>query len=512
MSIRRRYSFALLSFFLAASFFPSAAAQDRPIPRGQDIANIQSPRTQARLWNEWLAWRLENILPEIMRREHIDLWLVINREYNEDPVYLTLVPASSFSARRTSILVFHDLGPGQGVERLSASFFGAREWYKPAWKDKKILQFENLARLIKEIDPRRIGIDVAPDWAFGDGLSASLKERLISALGPELSSRLVSAERLCLGWLERRSPQELSLYRHISGVGHDLIAEFFSNRVIIPDVTSTEDVEWWIRLRIAQLGLETWFSPSIDIIRNTKAEVRTADRTIIRRGDILHCDVGLKYCGLCTDMQWHAYVLRTGEADAPDGLKEALLRARGTAEIFMAEFQAGRTGFEIQAAAMAKAKAAGLRPLLYSHPLGFHGHAAGCIMEARPPEQAPEGSRVQMEYPLYPDTVYAIEFSSTTSVPEWGGQDVAISYEETAAFTAEGCRFLDGCQTAFLLMRCEQRPGGPSPTGSVIFRTGQGIIFAAVRRTIRGGQGEASGVAHSQLFVLCRGRGGGVLS
>jgi len=449
----RKIFFVISVLLLTAWGAGPAAAQDLSAPRGEDINNILPQRTQARVWNEWLAWRLEHILPEIMRREKIDLWLVINREYDEDPVYLSLVPAAAFSARRTSILLFHDRGPDKGVERLSAGAFGSREWYRPAWTDKKILQFDNLARVIQELNPQRIGIDVSPDWAFGDGLSASLKERLVAALGPDLSSRLVSAEGLCLGWLERRSPQELSVYRHICGVAHDLIAEFFSNRVITPDVTSAEDVEWWIRQRIAQLGLEAWFQPSIDIIRSQKDATRYAERTVIRRGDLLHCDVGLKYIGLCTDMQWHAYVLREGEADAPRGLKDALRRANSAAEVFLAEFKAGRTGYEVQASAMAKAAAAGLRPLIYSHPLGFHGHAAGCVMEARPPEQAPEGSRVQMEYPLSIDTVYAVEFSSTTSVPEWEGQDVVLSYEETAAFTADGCRFLDGRQTALILIR-----------------------------------------------------------
>ncbi len=420
---------------------------------GRDIDNILSQRTQAKLWNEWLAWRLEHILPEVMRREHIDLWIVINREYNEDPVYLTLVPATAFSARRTSILLFHDRGPDKGVERLNAGFWGGGQLYRNVWTDKTVLQFDNLARVIRELNPRRIGLDVSPDWAFGDGLSAALKERLAASLGPELSGRLVSAEKLALGWLERRSPQELSLYRHISGVAHDLIDEFFSNRVIIPDVTTTEDVEWWIRERVARLGLDAWFQPSIDIIRSRKDASLYSERSVIRRGDLLHCDVGLTYIGLCTDMQWHAYVLREGEADAPQGLKNALSRAVTVADILRGEFRTGRTGFEIQASAMAKAAAAGLRPLLYSHPLGFHGHAAGCVMEARPADQAPEGSRVQMDYPLFPDTVYAIEFSATTSVPDWDGQDVAVSYEETAAFTAEGCRFLDGHQTELILIR-----------------------------------------------------------
>jgi len=441
---------ALILTFLVAVPAPGSASS---VPGGQDIQNILPEKERARVWNEGLAWRLEHVLPEIMRREKIDLWLVINREYNEDPVYLTLMPEPTMSARRTSILIFHDRGPDKGLERLSASAFTDPAWYQPTWKDKKVLQFDNLARVIKQLDPKRIGVDVSATWAFGDGLSVHLREALVKALGPELSSRLVSAEKVCLGWLERRSPRELSVYRHLCGIAHDLIAEFFSGRVIVPDITTTDEVEWWIRQRITELGLATWFQPSIDIFRSPKDAALYTERSVIRRGDLLHCDLGIKYLGLCTDMQWHAYVLREGEIDAPQGLKAALKRAVGVAEVFMGEFKAGRTGYDIVTSAMAKASAAGLRPLIYSHPIGLNGHAAGCVMEARPLEQAPEGSRAQMEYPLFPDTVYAIEFSSKTSVPEWDGQDVSISYEENAAYRADGCRFLDGQQMELILIR-----------------------------------------------------------
>lgn len=452
MPARREAGAAAFALMLMSLLTPVLAA-DHPSGRGQDIRNILPLAERAKLQNEWLAWRLEHILPEIMRREKIDLWVVINREYAEDPVFLSLMPAPTLSARRVSILLFHDKGPGKGVERLSAGPSSGRGWYAPSWPDKKVLQFDNLANIIRRLDPKRIGIDVSPRWAFGDGLTVSLRDRLIAALGPDLSSRLVSAELLCLGWLERRSPQELSVYRHICGVAHDLIAEFFSNRVIVPDVTTSDAVEWWIRQRLNEAGLEAWFHPSIDIIRGRKDAAAYGESGVIRRGDVLHCDLGLKYLGLCTDMQWHAYVLREGESDAPAGLKNALARAVGVSEIFRGEFQAGRTGYEIETSTMSKAGAAGLRPLIYSHPIGYYGHSAGCIMEARPPEEAPEGTRAQMDYPLYPDTCYALEFSSTTSVPEWDGQDIVISYEETVAFTAQGCRFLDGHQTEFYLIR-----------------------------------------------------------
>ncbi len=420
----------------------------------QDCKQILPEKERALVVNEWLKWRLDNIIPRLMRREGIDMWLVINREYNEDPVYLSLVPEPTMSARRTSILIFHDLGPEKGVERLTGSYYGVGEWYKPAWTDKKKKQFESLAEVIKSRNPKKIGIDVSDDWAFGDGLTASLKAKLENALGPEYSSRLVSAERLCVGWLETRSPQELSVYRHIAGIAHDIIGEFFSNRVITPDVTSTEDVVWWIRQRITDLGLETWFQPSISIQRSKQEAVKYAGgRMVVRRGDVLHCDVGIKYLGLCTDMQLQAYVCMIGENDAPEGLKEALRRANRVADIFMGEFITGRTGNDIVAAAMKMGEAEGLRPLIYSHPLGVHGHGAGCTADARPPESAPEDIKQRGEYPLYPDTAYAIEFSSTTAVPEWDNQDVRIGYEETGVYTEAGCKFVDGRQTKFYLIR-----------------------------------------------------------
>ncbi|MEW5900435.1 MAG: M24 family metallopeptidase, partial [Acidobacteriota bacterium] len=402
----------------------------------------------------WLKWRLDNIIPELMRREGIEMWLVINREYNEDPVYLSLMPRPTMYARRTSILMFHDLGKDKEVERLSGSYFGAGEWYKATWTDKRKKQFENLAEVIRTRNPKTIGINVSENWAFGDGLTVSLKQKLEKALGPDLASRFVSAENLCVGWLETRSPQEMGVYRHICGIAHDIIAEFFSNRLITPDITTTEDVVWWFRQRVTDLGLETWFQPSISIQRHKKdAALYPAGERTIRRGDVLHCDVGITYLGLCTDMQLHAYVCKIGETDAPAGLKEALRRANRLADIFMGEFQAGRTGTEIVTAAMKKGEAEGLRPSIYSHPLGLHGHAAGCTADARPLGLAPEDNPERGKYPLYPNTAYAIEFSSATAIPEWDNQDVRIAYEEDALFTEAGCRFIDGRQLKFFLIK-----------------------------------------------------------
>jgi len=287
------------------------SAQETGVTNVRDIATILPERERAAVYNEWLEWRLEHILPGLMRREKIDMWLVICREYVEDPVFFSLVPAPTLAARRTTILLFCDRGGDKGVERLTGSFYGMGAWYEHVWTDKSLGQFENLARVIRERDPERIGINVSEHWQFGDGLTASLRDKLAQALDEKYVKRLVSAEKLCVGWLETRSPQQLSVYRHIAGIAHDIVREFFSNRVITPGITTAEEVAWWIRQKITSLGLETWFHPSIDIYRSPEDTKKYPDKnTVIRRGDLLHCDIGIVYMGLCTDTQELAYVCR----------------------------------------------------------------------------------------------------------------------------------------------------------------------------------------------------------
>lgn len=447
---RSRFLFVLTAILFGLAL-GTADAQHIGTTAVRDIDNILPQKDRARVMNEILEWRLENIVPAIMRREGIDMWLVICREYNEDPVYLTLVPEPTMAARRTSILIFHDRGDEEGVVRLTGSFYRMGKWYESIFTDQSRDQMEVLAEYIKKSDPKKIGINESETWAFGDGLSASFKARLVEALGPELSARLVSAGNLCVGWLETRSPRELSLYRHICGIAHDVIAEFFSNRVIVPDATTTEDVVWWIRQRITNLGLGVWFHPSISIQRSKKdAELYKDNPLVIRRGDLLHCDVGIVYLGLCTDTQQNAYVCRIDESDAPEGLKEALRRGNRLQDIVMAEHRAGRTGNEVLRSSLEKAKAEGLTPAVYCHPLGVHGHAAGFVVGLW---NRQDGVPVRGEYPLYHNTCYAIEMNNRYNVPEWGGQDVQMGLEEGGVFTEKGCHFIDGRQTELFLIR-----------------------------------------------------------
>ena len=419
-----------------------------PFAKAGEIPAVLSLKDQAAVYDGWLSTRLDKLLPELMRREKIDMWLVICEEYNEDPVYLSLAPFASLSSRRLTMLVMFDRGGDKGVERFSVNRYGIGRLFPTVWKANQEDQWQALARAIRERDPKRIGIDESDVFAFGDGLSASKKARLVQALGPDYAKRLVSAERLAVGWLERRLPEEIEVYDHICAIAHAVIAEAFSASVITPGVTTAADVEWWIWERFRSLGQTTWFNPGVSVQRPKSSPHK--DSPVIHQGDLLHCDIGINYLRLDTDTQQHAYVLNPGETDAPKGLKEALAKGNRLQDILLGEMKIGRTGNQVLAAALKRAKDEGLRPSIYTHPLGVHGHAAGPTIGLWDRQDGVPGAG---EYPLYPDTVYSIELNVVDAVAEWAGQDVQIALEQDAVLTAAGVRFLDKRQTELILIK-----------------------------------------------------------
>lgn len=409
---------------------------------------ILTLREQEAVYNDWLKIRLERILPELMRQEGFDMWIVICRENNEDPVFFSLVPFTTLYASRTSMLVFFDRGGAEGIERLTVSRSGIAELYKSVWEPEKIDQWVRLAEIVKERNPKKIGINESDVSNYGDGLSATLKKKLVASLPGDYASRLQSAERLAIRWLERRSAEELEVYPQVVAVAHGIIAEMFSNNVITPGVTTTDDLVWWERERSRQLGVTNWFQPSVSIQRPKDSPYK--DSPVIHQGDLLHNDFGITYLKLCTDTQQQAYVLKEGETDAPQGLKDAMAQGNRLQDILLAEMKTGRTGNQILLAALQRAKGEGLKPSIYTHPLGVHGHAAGPIIGLWDRQDGVPGGG---DFPLFEDTVHSIELNVRASVPDWGNEEVRIALEQDAAFRRGGAYFLDERQTTLHLIR-----------------------------------------------------------
>jgi Xaa-Pro aminopeptidase len=412
-------------------------------------------RARAELRDSRLAERLETVLPALMRETGIDLWILAAREYNEDPVLETMLPATWMSARRRTILVLHDRGGGQPLERLAVARYDVGTAFRRAWDPaQQPDQWARLAELVAERDPRRIGVNVSSTWPLADGLSASEREALLAALPARLRERVVPAGALAVRWLETRSAGELEAYPGICRLAHGILAEGLSEAAIEPGVTTTADLSWWYRERLAALDLDTWFQPDVSVQRSSGDDhdgefSRRDGPQVILPGDLVHVDLGIVYQGLATDMQQHAYVLREGQREAPEGLRRGLATANRLQDLLMARFAEGRSGNEVLRGALEAARAEGIEASIYSHPLGTHGHAAGAAIGMWDNQQGVPGTG---DWPLHPSTCWSIELNAALAVPEWNDQKVRFMLEEDAVFDGQACRFLDGRQTELWLV------------------------------------------------------------
>ena len=409
-------------------------------------ASILSMKERAETIDRLLAVRLETLPAQLMRREGIDMWVLVAREYNEDPVVMTMLPGDAHSARRRTILVFADEGT-DGVNGYAVSRYAVGNYFQAKWDpDEQTDQWQALADLITEKNPTTIGINVSSDFALADGLTHGEYEGLFGALSDEQESRIVSAEKLAIAWLETRTEEEMELYPSIVEIAHNIIAEGCSNNVITPGETTTEEVRWWYRDRIRELRLLAWFHPSVSIQREQQ---NTELQGVILPGDLLHVDFGITYLRLNTDTQQHAYVLKQGELEAPAGLRTGLATSNRLQDILTENFVLGRTGNEILRSARAQGIEEDIRPSIYTHPIGYHGHGAGPTIGMWDNQGDTVG---RGDYPLYENTAHSIELNSTVSIPEWGGQDVRFKLEEDAFFDGEKIYYIDGRQEELIII------------------------------------------------------------
>jgi Xaa-Pro aminopeptidase len=420
-------------------------------------------REQAVLQQQWLQYRLDSVLPRLMRQNGVEMWIIAMREYNEDPVFWSLVSPTTMFARRRTIYVFTDRGPQRGVERLALGggsqggvyeAYVARDTVDPSIGRRPELvgqgQWDLLARIVSERDPKTIAVDISHTHAFSDGLSAGEWEQLSRALPPGYLPRVMRAERLPFDYQSLRAPAMLPVYRRMMEVVWAIIDTAFSNKVITPGTTTTDDVVWWMRQRVNDLGLGTWFHTDVDVQRRGQ-DLTGAEVVVIQRGDVLHCDFGITALGLNTDTQHMGYVVRQGERDAPEGLKRALLSSNRLQDILLAEMRPGRTGNEVLHSALGAMRAAGINGTIYTHPVGDRGHGAGPLIGLWDHQEGVPG---RGDVPLLAATWFSIELQATTPVPEWGGQLVRSAQEEDAELGTDGTmRWILRRQTAFHLVK-----------------------------------------------------------
>jgi hypothetical protein len=413
-------------------------------------------REQASMQQEWLRKRLDTFLPALMRKHRVDMWVVPMREYNEDPVFVAITAPETFAARRRTIYVFFDACPGAVqpsaacVQRIAlggtsqGGVFEARRSTKAAagnvgrgqqaelWGDE---QWQVLKTVIEERQPKVIGINRSTVFAFSDGLSSGELKGMTAAIGEPWTLRLQDAEGLPLDLLASRLPEEEMFFQRMQVLVWSLTQEMFSSTVITPGRTRTSDLVWWWRQRLTDLGLATWFQPSIDVQRRGATPEQLGADPVIERGDLLHCDVGITVARLNTDTQHLGYVLRQGETDAPPGLRQALANSNALQDIVFDEIRPGRTGNQILAASRRRMRDKGIDGTVYSHPIGLHGHGAGPLIGLWDYQDGVPG---RGDATVIPSMWWSIELQATTPVAEWDGQAVRMAQEEDAIIDANG--------------------------------------------------------------------------
>ncbi len=419
---------------------------------------ILNEKERAQVIDEILDDRFNNLLPELMDAADLDMWVVISREYNEDPVIKTMLPATWLNARRRTILLFYRDKAKNTIEKLAIARYNVGKNIISAWdKEKEPNQWKRLMQLISERNPKKIGLNYSADHNIADGLVKTDYEEFMANLPKKYSSKVVSAQELAVRWIETRSEREMVIYDQLVDITHDIIAEAFSEKVITPGVTTTSDVEWWMRQKVTDLGLETWFHPTIDVQRSKEELVShlysfsgRPEDTVILPGDLVHCDFGITYLRLNTDCQELAYVLKPEETSAPAFLVNGLKDGNKVQDFLTTNMIKGRTGNEILAKSLSEAKASGLKPSIYTHPLGMYGHSAGTTIgmwDSQGGVMRDDGEN----YPLNPNTVYAIELNTTITIPEWN-RDIRIMLEEAGFYGEDGFRYVNGRQTELLLI------------------------------------------------------------
>jgi Xaa-Pro aminopeptidase len=399
---------------------------------------VSDLRRDAAQHDDLLRRRLDTLVPALLDECGIDCWLLIGREYAEDPVLATMLPAEWLSARRRTILVL------TRTDRFAVARYPVGELFRGVWDpDAQPDQWARLAELLDDLDPASIGVGISPIQAHADGLTKSEYDHLVDALPRELTNRVVPAGHLGVRWLETRLPEERETLAEATRIAHGILRRGLSTEAVIPGSTSTTDLAWWYRQTVHDAGLGSWFHPTVEVQRTGPID------GIIRPGDLVHVDFGIVHRGLCTDQQEHAYVLLGGEDGPPAGLTRGLTRANLIQDILLDAFVEGRTGDEILLGTLARARSEGLRPTIYTHGIGLHGHGAGTTIGLWDRQEGVPGAG---SHPLHANTAHSIELMGESEVPEWGGASTRFMLEQDAWFDGDSCTWLDGRQEELWLI------------------------------------------------------------
>lgn len=417
-----------------------------------DKSVVLPVRRQAEWYDSMLKTRLNQILPEAMRRADLDMWLILCQEDDYDPIFNTMIRFRTWAPILQMLIFVRSRADGT-VRRINLSMTDLGDLYERPWKGTDPReQWKLLGELVRQVNPQRIGINTGEVQWMAGGLTHNLYQQLLQTLPTEYHSRLVSAEEAAVYWGMTLCKEEIDAYSHVITLTKDIIADCYRDKKVIAGLTTLDDLRWNFWQDVSDCGLQNSFVPFFNVVRYDRiSRVRSISDGVILPGDVIHCDVGLRYLGLCSDLQEWAYVRRPGEKMVPEGLQRMFTRINKLQTIFMSEFKQGLDGNTLLNNILTHARNDGIpSPRVYSHSLGRFLHEPGPLI-GLPWEQKhnPGRGEVKLDY----NSVFTMELSVTDAIPEWDGEVLTMSEEQDVCFTEQrGCFPLAPLQTEFFMI------------------------------------------------------------
>ncbi len=428
----RAVALALGSVVLAQALVTAPAAAQESRGRWERVCQIRQEK-------------FDRILPEVLRENQIDMWIVAQKEGHADPLYDDLGRGYTSGI---GYYVFTDRGSGR-IERVALGVTGGMLERCPAYD--RVTDETDLAAFVAERNPKRIGINTSDEIGAADGLTHTLYQHLVRTLGPSYAGRMVSAEKLVSDYRSRHVASEIVAFGEAGEWSRTIAERALSNEVVTPGKTALIDVAWWMWDQLLAHGLFSSFDmPSVYVTGPNGIEDTSNDR-IIQRGDLLVIDWGVGYLNFYTDMKRMAYVLKDGEREAPHGLQLAFDRATEVRDMIRRTIRPGGTAQEMldrlnqQVATMPgfalmktfnrpSADPSVTDVIIGCHSVGDLGHGSGPSIAFFNP--------LRLTFPIRPTNLFSIEFFAYTSAPEWGGKKVRIPLEDDAVVTERGVEWV----------------------------------------------------------------------
>jgi Xaa-Pro aminopeptidase len=432
-----------------------------PVLSAQKTVNDAEPKLltwsqQLAMREQWLKKRHEMILP-MMRKHGIDMWIVVNEEFHDDPLTQYIAPPRPYAGNR-DVFVFVDAGEN-GLRKLALTGYSEeniQRFFESSNEPKPLDQA--LPELYQTYHPKKIGLSYGAGRGVQRSITHDTYKLLAEKMGTDAEAHFVPAADLIEEYMDTRIPEEFDEYTKLVKLTDILAHRALSSEVIKPGKTTVGDVRRWLFDALGERGVGTWFQPDLRVQRKRKPNDTSRgflavamEDTVIQRGDLVHLDFGITYMGLNSDWQKMVYIFRDGEKEVPPGLKHALANTNALQDaVMLRASRPGRPAGEVYTAAMDEMKQKNIEAQIYSHPLGDQGHGLGAAIDFRATKR-PE--TMGQEKRLRKGSYISIELNTQTIVPEWDSQKICVMEEDPAYLTDEGWKFFVPRQEAFYVIR-----------------------------------------------------------